>query len=139
MEGQILVQQKRHGNMKARLAYDGKTTCKWVYREKTSSPTALTEDIMLLLAINVKEKRDITVMGVPNTFIQTNMPDKDDRKGVVMKIRGRLIDWLLEIDTLSYNTFVVIESGEKVLYLHIIKEICGILEASLMWYQKLTL
>ena len=92
---------------------------------------------MLLAAIDAKECQDVMVMDIPNAFIQTHMPDKDDGERVMMKIRGRLVDWLLEIDTHAYNSFVVMEKGEKVLYLHVIKAIYGMLEASLMWYRKL--
>ena len=55
MEGLMLVTQKRDGGVKARLAYNGKPTREWVSREGKSSPTALTESIMLLAAINAKE------------------------------------------------------------------------------------
>ena len=137
MEGLMLVTQKRDGRVKARLAYNCKPTREWVSREDKSSPTALTESIMLLAAIDAKESRDVMVMDIPNAFIQTHMPDKDDGERVMMKIRGRLVDWLLEIDTHAYNSFVVMEKGEKVLYLHVIKAIYGMLEASLMWYRKL--
>ena len=75
-------------------------------------------------------------LNVPNAFIQTGMPPKTVGKRIIMKVRGILVDWLLEIDPLAYSSYVVIERGEKVLYLEILRAIYGMLEASLLWHRK---
>ena len=51
-----------------------------------------------------------------------------------MKIRGKLVDWLLELAPETYREHVVLENGKKVLYLEILRAIYDILEASLLWY-----
>ena len=53
-----------------------------------------------------------------------------------MKIRGKLVDWLVELEPLSYQSLVVKENGSKVIYLNILRAIYGMLEASLLWYRK---
>ena len=53
-----------------------------------------------------------------------------------MKIKGKLVDWLLEIDFVAYNTYVVYEKGVKTLYLVLHKAIYGMLVASMLWYRK---
>lgn len=53
-----------------------------------------------------------------------------------MKVRGRLVDWLLAIEPTAYSPFVVMERGVKVLYLNLLWAIYGMLEASLLWYRK---
>ena len=53
-----------------------------------------------------------------------------------MKIRGNLVDWLLEIDPTTYAFLVMIERGMIVLYLQILCTIYGMLEASFMWYRN---
>ena len=75
-------------------------------------------------------------LDVPNAFIQTGMQPKARGDCIIMKIRGVLVDWLLEIDPLTYSSYVVIKRGEKVLYLEILCAIYGMLEASLLWYRK---
>ena len=62
------------------------------------------------------------------------MPVTDEK--VVMKIKGRLVDWLLEIDFTAYNTYVVYEKGVKTLYLVLHKAIYGMLTTSMLWYRK---
>ena len=44
--------------------------------------------------------------------------DKDGDR-IVMKIRGAMVDMLLEIDE-AYQQFVVIENGQRTLYVHIL-------------------
>ena len=53
-----------------------------------------------------------------------------------MKIRGKLVDWLLELDPSTYAPYVVSKKGVKVLYVEILRVIYGMLEASVLWYQK---
>ena len=42
----------------------------------------------------------------------------------------------MELDSTTYLEYIVIERGEKVLYLQILKAIYGMLEAGLLWYRK---
>ena len=54
-----------------------------------------------------------------------------------MKVRGKLVKLLVDIDPSRYKSLVVIEKGTEVLYLNILRAIYGMLEASLLWYRKL--
>ena len=53
-----------------------------------------------------------------------------------MKIRGTLVDWLVDIDPGEYENLVFIKNNQKVIYLLIQKAIYGMLEALLLWYRK---
>ena len=75
-------------------------------------------------------------LDIPNAFIQTWISEKKKGDQIVMKIRGKLVEWLLELDPETYATHVVIEKGVKVLYVEILWAIYGMLEASLLWYRK---
>ena len=37
-----------------------------------------------------------------------------------MKIRGKLVDWLIQLDPGTYQNLVVIENGVRVLYLEVL-------------------
>ena len=137
MEGLMFVTEKRSGEMKGRLAYNGKPTRAWVGHEEKSSPTAATESILLTIAIDALQKRDIISIDIPNAFIQAKNPRKEVGKRVIMKVRGRLVDWLIELSPADYKDKVVYERGVKVLYLLVEKAIYGMLEASLIWYRTL--
>ena len=100
MEALMLVSQKKSGEFKGRLAYNGKPTRKWVSREDKSSPTCFTESILLTCGIDAYEKRDMMSMDIPNAFVQTEMPQKKVGERIIMKVRGMLVEWLVESDPL---------------------------------------
>ena len=108
-EGLMILSEKRSGRIKGRLAYNGKATREWITKEDKSSPTVLTESIKLTASVDAYEERDVASMDIPNAFIQTILPRKPDEERVIMKIRGKLVDWLLEIDPTEYACLVVIE------------------------------
>ena len=58
---------------------------------------------------------------------------KSNGEQVIIKIMGKLLQWLEEIDPTSYHSFCVIEQSKRVLYLKIIWAIYVILEVSLLW------
>ena len=92
----------------------------WISKEDKSSHTVLTESIKLLLAVDAQENRDVLTMDVPNAFIKTLMPPKEDGEIVIMKTRGKLVDWLVKIDATAYLSLVVVERGAKLIYLDIL-------------------
>ena len=91
---------------------------------------------MITCAINAYEKRNIITLDIPNAFIQTKTPKKEVGERIMMKIRGRLVDWLVDMSPTAYKDYVVIENGQKVIYLEILRAIYGMLEASILWYKK---
>jgi hypothetical protein len=48
----------------------------YISKEDASSPTITTEAVLLLCIINAKEERDVAVIDIPNTFIQTQVEDE---------------------------------------------------------------
>ena len=135
-EGLMILNQKGCGRVKGRLAYNGKATQDWITKQDKRSPTVLTESIKVSSEVDAHEGRDVLSMDVPNAFIQTILPPKADGERIIMKIRGKLVDWLIDIEPMAYLSLVVIENGSKVIYLDILQEIYGMLEASLLWYKK---
>jgi hypothetical protein len=53
-----------------------------------------------------------------------------------MKIRGVLVDILCEMDD-NYTQYVTYEGKQKVLYVHIIKALYGLLASAMIFYKKL--
>ena len=76
-------------------------------------------------------------LNISNAFIQARVPKKPVGKRIIMKIRGVLVDWLVDMDPDAYTRFVVYENGKKVLYVEILRALYGMLIASLAWYRKL--
>ena len=130
----MLLTEKRCGKIKGRMVFDGRRTREWITKEDSASPTATLEGIMITLTIDAKEKRDVMSADVPNAFIQTEMPQGEER--VMMKITGVLVDMLTQLDPKLYGPYVVYENGRKVLYVQVLRAIYGMLTASLLWYLK---
>ena len=59
--------------------------------------------------IDAYEVKDIMILGVPNSFIQTNMPPKKDgEERVRIKIIGILVYMLFKLDSDTYRKNVVV-------------------------------
>ena len=96
---------------KGRLVYNGKNTREWISREDKSSPTVLTESLMLTCTVDAAEGQDVMSLDIPNAYIQALVPAQGVGNRIVMKARGKLVEWLLEIDPTAYAPHVVIERG----------------------------
>lgn len=136
-EGLMLLTQKKSGDIKGRLVYNRKGTRSWISREDKSSPTVLNESLMLICAIDIFEKRNLMTLNIPNAYIQAEIPPQKKGERIVMKIRGKLVDWLCQVDPTAYSPFVVVEKSVRVLYLLVTREIYRMLQAGLLWYRKL--
>jgi hypothetical protein len=87
MESLIFLVEKSNGRIKARTCANGSSQQSYIEKEEATSPTALTEAIMITAAIEADENRDIMTVDIPNALVQTEIVKKDER--VMMKTIGR--------------------------------------------------
>ena len=59
--------------------------------------------ILLTCAIDAREHCDMISLDMPNAFIQAELKQKKGKERVVMKVRGRIVDWLVELDPAQYE------------------------------------
>ena len=135
-EALLLLTEKRDGTIKGRAVYNGKKTRDWLSKEDTASPTVTLESSFVTGVIDAHENRNVMCADIPNAFIQTPMPWKERGERVMMKITGRLVDMMVEMDPDVYGPYVVFENGRKVIYVLVRRAIYGQLDASLQWYHK---
>jgi hypothetical protein len=77
------------------------------------------------------------VVDIPNAFIQTRI-DKDDKIAII-RIRGELVEILVEIAPEIYKPYVnVNHRGAKTLIVRCLNAIYGTMVASLQYYKKFT-
>ncbi len=69
-------------------------------------PTIATEAILLSCIIDAEEERDVTVINIPNAFIQTRVEDKEDM--AIIKIHGVLMDFLVQIARDIYKSHITL-------------------------------
>ena len=136
LESLLFLTEKRDGRIKARTVANGSVQCKWMEKEDTASPTTALESVLLTAAIDAKEERDVATVDIPNAFIQTEIPQEKGKERIILKIRGKLVDILVQIDPATYEPFVTYERGEKILYCNVMRAIYGMLISALLFYKK---
>ena len=100
LESLIFLVEKKSGVIKSRHCANGSKQRNWMDDGEVSSPTVLTESVMLTAILEAKEGRDVATVDIPNAFIQTEVEETDqDGDRIIMKIRADMVDLLLAIDT----------------------------------------
>ena len=135
----LFLTEKRDKYIKGRTVYDGSGTREWLSKEDTTSPTASIEGILLTGVIDAKEGRDVMTADIPNAFIQTPLPEErlKGSERIFMKIEGRLVDLMTDLDPDLYGPHIVYERGKKVVYVQVLRAIYGMLISAVLWYEKL--
>ena len=101
LESHMFLKQKRTGTIKGRTVAGGNKQRDFISKEEASSPTVATEAVLLSCIIDADERRDVAVIDIPNAFIQTRIEDEKDM--AIIKIRGILVDMLLDIAPSVYT------------------------------------
>jgi hypothetical protein len=132
MESIMFLTEKRDGTIKARNVTNGRKQQTWMSKEEAASPT-------ITAVIDAKENRDACVVDLPHAFVQTpNEKANKEHPPDVMKVRGRLVDMLLEIDPQMYAApYIKKENGVAVLYMEILRALYGMIKRPLLFYRKL--
>jgi hypothetical protein len=137
LELHIFLKEKRDGSLKGRTVAGGNKQRDYISKEDASSPTVTTEAILLSSIIDAEEGRDVTVIDIPNAFIQTQVEDKGDM--ATIKIRGVLVDILVQIAPDVYKPYVTTDKkGTKQLLVQCQNALYGTMVASLLYYHKFT-
>ena len=98
-----------------------------------TSPMVVTESIFMTGVVDAKERRNVDVLDIANTFLQA-----DNNKTVNMLLRGKLTEMVVRIDLAFYREYVTYSAnGVPVLYVRLSKALYGILRAALLFYKRL--
>jgi hypothetical protein len=87
---------------------------------------------MLTSVIDTLEGRHVATANIPGAFMQANMDEV-----VHMQLASKMVELLLRI-ALEYEQYVVIEGGQRVLYVLLLKALYGTMCAALLFWRKLT-
>jgi hypothetical protein len=124
--------EKEDKRLKARACANGSIQRKFMKEEEASSPTVAAESILLTRIIKAKEKRDVMTTDIPNAFVQISAGLTEVGERMIIKIRGTLVDMLVELDSHTYKEHISFENGSKILYIHVQKAIYGMLQSALL-------
>jgi hypothetical protein len=79
----------------------------------------------LTTVINALEGQDVAILNVPGAFMQADMD------GLVhVRFTGKMVDLLMEINQDMYGPCVVKEGKETVMYVKVLKALCGTIQAA---------
>jgi hypothetical protein len=135
MESHMFLKEKRTGEIKGRTVAGGNKQRDFISKEEASSPTVATESVLLTCIIDAEERRDVAVVDIQNTFIQTRIEDEKDM--AIIKIRGILLDMLLDLAPDAYTPYETVDKkGVKQLIVQCLNAIYGTMMASLLYYNK---
>jgi hypothetical protein len=104
LESHMFLKQKRDGKIKGRTMAGGNNQRDYISKEDASSPTVDTESVLLSCTIDAEEEQDVAAVDIPNTFVQTRVENEKDM--AFIKIRGILVDILVEIAAYVYKSYV---------------------------------
>jgi hypothetical protein len=134
LESFIFVEQKKSGVDKARLVIDGSQQRDHITKEEASSPTAFTESVILTSIVDAKEGQDVATVDIPNAFAQTVITDSHKDYRVIARLRGKLVEILVDIAPEVYGPYVrENKKGEKVLLVQCMNALYGTMVASLIF------
>jgi len=129
MNSLFFVTEKRDGRIKGRTVADGSKQRLWINKEDVSGPTVTVESVTVSAIIDAKEQREVTVLDIPNAFIQTNNEK--------LKSHHKTHYVLVEIDPDSHGPYLTKENEVSALHLEILKALCGMMVSSLLFCRKL--
>ena len=128
----IFLTEKRDGTIKSRQCANGSIQRNWMTKENAASPTVSLPAVILTSTIDAHEGREVGIVDTPNAFVQT----ENEGDVVHMKIRGEMVEMLVEMAPEIYKDFVVYEGNRPVLCVQALKALHGMLQSSLLFYKK---
>ena len=129
----MFLKRKRCGKIKGRGCADGRKQRAYITKEDSTAPTVSTEAVFLTAVIDAMEGRNVVVLDVPEAFMQADIDEL-----VHVRFTGAMVMLLLEIDYDMYKEYVVVEKGERVMYMELLKALYGTLRAARLFWQKLS-
>jgi hypothetical protein len=132
----MFLKLKRTGDIKGRGCADGRSQRDYMTKEETSSLTVSIQDLILSCMIDAKEARDMATANIPGAFLQTDYVEGDTH----LRIEGTMAEMLAQIDPTLYRRYVstTTPNGKKVSYAETMKATYGTLNASLLFWIKLS-
>ena len=129
----MFLKRKRCGKIKGRGCADGRKQRAYITKEDSTAPTVSIEAVFLTAVIDAMEGRSVAVLDVPGAFMQAEIDEL-----VHVRFTGAMVTLLLEIDHEMYKDYVVVEKGEQVMYMELLKALYGTLRAARLFWQKLS-
>jgi Reverse transcriptase (RNA-dependent DNA polymerase) len=128
----VFLKEKRCGKIKGRGCVNERKQRLYKTKAETSSPIVSIESLTLSCLIDAMENRDVGVCDRPAASMQAEIG-----KEVHIKFERELVDLLISIDE-SYSRCITYKKGNKVIYAVLNKALYGMVQASLLFWMRLS-
>lgn len=127
----MFVKRKRDGTLKARACVDGRKQRAFDLETDPSSPTVSLEALMMSLAIDAAEERDVATIDIEGAYLAVDIDEE-----VIVEVDDVLAALLIRIDRDKYKDFV--HAGKKKIYLRLDKALYGCVQSARLFYEHLS-
>lgn len=129
----IFLKEKSNGEIKSRTCINGAPQRAYIKKEDVASPTASTDSVFMVGAINAHENRDVITADLPGAFLNTVTDEL-----VFMVLKGELCELMVRVNPKIYRRYVTTDKkGTPILYVQLYKSMYGLLRSALLFYRKL--
>ena len=87
---------------------------------------------MITSVIEVKQRRDVETLDIPNAFVQRSIPESNEK--TIMRISGHLVELITELLPQHYEKYIIREGNTKIIYVQMLKALRGMMMSSLLFY-----
>ena len=123
-----LIKEKRCDKIKGRTVADGRRQSLIYIKDEITSPTVLSDSLLMTLVIIVMEGRFVVTIDVPGAYLQTDMPDF-----VLVRVNGPSVDILCDINE-RYTQYMIKEKRKHVIHLKLNKSLYECLKSAMPCY-----
>jgi hypothetical protein len=127
----IFWNEKKGGDIKARLCAHGNCQREHITKEVASAPTVALESVFITSTFVAKESRKVVTIDISVALSHTNTKDY-----MIKKLVGMLAKLMIKMNPKLYRQYVVLEKGRSVLYLQLQKALYGMMKSALLFYKK---
>ena len=128
----MFLKRKHCGKIKGCGCADGHKQRAYITKEESMAPTVSTEAVFLTAVIDAMEDQTVAVLDVPGAFMQAEIDEL-----VHVWFTGAMVNMLLQIDHEMLKDYIVIERGEWVMYMELLKALYRTLRTARLFWQKL--
>ena len=103
-ESLIFLNENIEITIKSRICSNWSSQRAYILRKEATISTKALEDIITTGVIDAGQERDVMTLDTSNAFLQTEIALDGDN--IIMNIRGKLVDILIEICPVVYDKYV---------------------------------
>jgi hypothetical protein len=110
----IFLKEKSTGEIKSRTCINGAPQRDYISKEDAASPTASTDSVFMVGAINAHEKRDVVTADLPGAFLNTVTDEL-----VFMVLKGELCELMVRVNPKIYRRYVTADKKGNPVQVHV--------------------